>query len=84
MKQDPAFWHIAFPVTLLLAAGSIWLYRNIDIRNADKKWFRLLFSGKEWTSVIRAMKYLGEIEEHKKKRRSNSFYLDLPTLNISP
>jgi len=37
MKQDPAFWYIAFPVTLLLAAGSIWLYCNIDIRNADKK-----------------------------------------------
>jgi hypothetical protein len=46
MKQGPAFWHIAFPITLLLAAGSIWLYRNIDIRNADKKWFRLLSVGR--------------------------------------
>lgn len=67
MKQDPKFWYIAFPVTLLLTAASIWLYRNIDIRNADKRWFKMLFSGKDWTSVIRAMKYLEEIEEYKKE-----------------
>ena len=66
MKQDPAFWYIAFPVTLLLTAASIWLYRNIDIRNADKRWFKLLFSGKDWKDVIRAMKYLDEIEEYKR------------------
>jgi hypothetical protein len=66
MSHDPKFWYIAFPVTLLLAAASIWLYRNINIRNAGKRWFKLLFSGKDWTAVIRAMKYLEEIEEYKK------------------
>ncbi|HEY4206120.1 MAG TPA: hypothetical protein VGM31_04870 [Puia sp.] len=67
MRHDPKFWLIAFPVTLLLTAASIWLYRSIDLRNADKRWFKMLFSGKDWTAVIRAMKYLKEIEEYKKE-----------------
>jgi hypothetical protein len=66
MQHDPAFWLIACPVTLLLTGCSIWLYRNIHPRNADRRWFRLLFGGKEWTSVIRAMEYLKEIEAYKK------------------
>jgi hypothetical protein len=70
MMHDPKFWFITFPITLLLTAASIWLYRNIDIRNAGKRWFRLLFSGKDWTSVISAMKYLEEIEEYKKETGS--------------
>lgn len=67
IRESPvSFWLITFPIALLLAAGSIWLYRNIHPGNADKKWFRLLFSGKEWTPIIRAMNYLKEIEEYKK------------------
>lgn len=70
MSHDPKFWMIAFPVSLLLTAASIWLYRNIDLRNADKRWFKMLFSGKDWTAVIRAMKYLKEIEDYKKEAGS--------------
>jgi len=68
MRESPvSFWLITFPIALLLAAGSIWLYRNIHPGNVDRKWFRLLFSGKEWTSVVRAMQYLKEIEEYKRQ-----------------
>ena len=67
VRSDPAFWYITFPVTLLLTLFSIWLYRNINLVNADKRWFKLLFGSKEWTSVIKAMKYLKEIEEYKKQ-----------------
>ena len=68
MKEGPvSFWLIAFPVALLLAGGAIWLYRNIHQGNSDRKWFKLLFSGREWTSVIKAMDYLKEIEEYKKQ-----------------
>jgi|SRR5882757_8130256 len=67
MKSDVLFWLIAFPITILLTILSLWLYRNINYRNADKKWFKLLFSSKEWTSVIKAMNYLQEIEEYKKQ-----------------
>ena len=69
MRESPvSFWLIAFPIALLLAAGAIWLYRSIHPRNVDRKWFRLLFSGKDWTSVIRAIEYLKEIEEYRKTR----------------
>ncbi len=63
-----AFWTISFPVTLFFIWISVWLYRNISFRNANKKWFRLLFAGSEWTSVTKAMKYLNEIDEFKKER----------------
>jgi hypothetical protein len=67
MSESPvSFWLIAFPIALLLTAGSMWLYRNIHPGNADRKWFRWLFSGREWTPIIRAMEYLKEIEEYKK------------------
>jgi len=67
MHESPvSFWLIAVPVALLFCALSIWLYRSIRPENAEKKWFRLLFSGREWTSVIRAGEYLKEIEEYRK------------------
>ncbi|GGA84270.1 hypothetical protein [Puia dinghuensis] len=56
------FWLIAVPITLLLTLLSVWLYRNISLRNADKKWLRLLFNSVEWTPIIKAMDYLKEIE----------------------
>lgn len=58
-----AFWAIAVPVVALLSLGAFWLYRNISLANADKKWFRLLFNGIEWSPILRAMEYLKEIDE---------------------
>jgi hypothetical protein len=62
-----AFFLISLPVTLLFIFASIWLYRNIDYKNADKKWFNILFSSKEWTSVIKAIKFMKEIDDFKKE-----------------
>ncbi|HEY4336737.1 MAG TPA: hypothetical protein VGM89_12585 [Puia sp.] len=63
--NSAGFWAISVPVLVLLALGSLWLYRNITLANSEKKWFRVLFNGIEWTPVIRAMEYLREIEEFK-------------------
>jgi hypothetical protein len=63
MAADMKFWLIAFPITLLFAAIAIWLYRNISYRNSDKKWFRVLFAGREWTPMIKAANYLKEIQD---------------------
>jgi len=68
MASDIKFWLIAFPITLLFIALTIWLYRNISYRNVDKKWFRLLFSGGEWAPVIKAINYLKEIEDFKAEK----------------
>jgi hypothetical protein len=67
VNRDPGFWFISLPVALLFVFFSVWLYRNINARNAHKKWFRLLFSGPEWTPVIQAIEFMREIDEFKKE-----------------
>jgi glucan phosphoethanolaminetransferase (alkaline phosphatase superfamily) len=63
---DPMnFWLIAFPITLFFAGLAIWLYRNISIKNRDKKWFTILFGHPEWTSIRKAMEFMKEIEVFK-------------------
>ena len=49
-------------VTLLAIAVSLWLFVNIRYENREKKWFRLIFEGKEWTPVIKAIELHKEIE----------------------
>ncbi|MEO8416782.1 MAG: hypothetical protein ABI472_24165 [Ginsengibacter sp.] len=68
ITSDYKFWLISFPLTLFFTFLAIWLYRNISIKNADKKWFRLLLGNIEWTSIINAKRYLDEIEEFKKEK----------------
>lgn len=62
MNGDPGFWFITLPIAILFTIASIWLYRNIDIRNKDKKWFKLLFSGAEWTYLVKAQEFINEID----------------------
>ena len=64
LTSDYRFWLIAFPITIFFTLLSIWLYKNISLKNVNKKWFKILLS-KEWTSVSSAKKYLNEIEEFK-------------------
>jgi hypothetical protein len=66
ITTDVKFWLIAFPLTLFFVFLAIWLYRNIQLKNANKKWFKILLGDKEWASIIIAKKYLDEIEEFKK------------------
>ncbi len=61
------FWLILFPVFLSFTLLAIWLYRNISFKNADKKWFKLLFGTTEWTSLIKAKKFLTEIDSFKQE-----------------
>ena len=68
MAGDPGFWFIAVPVALLFTWLSIWLYRNISYKNVDKKWFRIMFNSIEWTAIIKAQKFIDEIEEYKRDR----------------
>ena len=65
--NDPVpFWLISFPIALLFTYLSIWLYRNISMKNANKKWFRILFNSPEWTSLVKANNFLEEINSFKK------------------
>ena len=62
------FWLIALPVTLLFTWLAIFLYRNIRLENMDKKWLRtLMMSGPEYTSIVKAMDFINEIDSFKKE-----------------
>jgi hypothetical protein len=52
--------------TALLAALAIWLFVNIDTKNKEKKWFKLLFDGSEWSPIIKSMELLDDIKEFRK------------------
>ena len=52
-------------ITASLAFLSIWLYRNISFKNANKKWFRILFGNSEWTGVTKAIAFMKEIDDFK-------------------
>lgn len=54
-------------VTGLFTYAAIWLFINIRYANRDKKWFRLLFSGKEWDPMLKAMDLLGQVKEYKQE-----------------
>lgn len=68
-----AMWeHAGFWVYLIngLITGSflfaaLWLFFNIRYENRDKRWFRLLFHGKEWDPVLRSMELLKELETYR-------------------
>jgi hypothetical protein len=47
--------------------AAIWLFTHIKYENRNKKWFRLIFRGKEWDPMLRSMELLDEIGEYKKE-----------------
>ncbi|RAJ81947.1 hypothetical protein CLV59_104172 [Chitinophaga dinghuensis] len=51
--------------TGLFTGLAIWLFVNIRIDHRDQKWFKLLFRGKEWTPMIKAMDMIDKIEDYK-------------------
>jgi hypothetical protein len=57
-----ALYIIQGAITLLFIFAAIWLFRNIKYENKDKKWFRLIFSGREWDPVIRSIELLNEVK----------------------
>lgn len=57
-----ALYLFQIAVTLSFTYLAIWLFRNIKYENRDKKWFQLIFNGKEWTPVIKSMELYREIE----------------------
>ncbi|WP_428658186.1 hypothetical protein [Runella sp.] len=59
------FYFIQGGVTLSFIFLAFWLYFNIKMENKHKKWFRLLFEGKEWNPVMKAMDLLSQAEEYK-------------------
>jgi len=66
-QENTGMWIFQILVTSFFSVMAIWLYKNISYRNAHKKWFKLLFSGLDWTAPAKAMEFMKEIEEFKKE-----------------
>jgi hypothetical protein len=49
-------------VTLALTFLAVWLFRNIKYDNRDKKWFQCLFSGPEWTPIIKSLEFTNDLK----------------------
>lgn len=62
--ENMGFLIIQSIVTLSFVYFAIWLFVNIRYENRDKKWFRLIFTGKEWTPVIKSLELLNQLEEY--------------------
>ncbi|RYY71947.1 MAG: hypothetical protein EOO13_01350 [Chitinophagaceae bacterium] len=62
-----AFILIVLPVAGIFTYATYWLYRNIDLKNAHKRWFRILFGSSEWTSLLKSQQFLDDIEAFKKE-----------------
>lgn len=58
------FYTIQTVVTLAFTLAAVWLFKNINDKNLDKKWFRHIFNGKEWDPVIESMELLNQIKTY--------------------
>ncbi len=63
--SDPFYLLVNGTVTIAFTAVSLWLFFNIRYQNRSKKWFRLMFSGREWDPLFKASEILTHIQEVK-------------------
>lgn len=55
-------------ITLSFAVVAIWLFINIKYENRNKKWFKWIFSGKEWQPILRSMELLDQLKDYKEQK----------------
>jgi hypothetical protein len=60
-------WAATGIVTLLFTYFAIWLFFNIKYENRNKKWFKLIFKGKEWTPLMNSIELIEQINYYKDK-----------------
>lgn len=56
---------VSLLITILFTFVSTWLFFNIKYENRHKKWFKLIFDGKEWTPLLKSIELLEQIETYK-------------------
>lgn len=63
-------WAMTVIVTILFTYVAIWLFFNIKYENRNKKWFQLIFNGKEWTPLMKSMALLEQVEDYEGQNAS--------------
>ncbi len=64
---NPVLLVLQVLISLSFALLALWLFFNINYKNKDKKWFKLIFSGNEWTPAIKSMELLDQIRQYKEE-----------------
>ncbi|GAB3998216.1 hypothetical protein GCM10028807_45290 [Spirosoma daeguense] len=59
------FYVIQIFITLVFSYVAVWLFLNIKYENRHKKWFRLIFDGKEWTPLMKSMELLSQLHDYR-------------------
>lgn len=59
----PALLVFQAVATLAFGYAAVWLYRHLRWENRDRRWFKWLFQGKEWTPMLRAGAMLDELAQ---------------------
>lgn len=67
-------WIIQGIITLSFTCLAFWLFLNIKYENRNKKWFQLIFRGKEWQPILQAMELLNQIEKYQEVGSENASY----------
>lgn len=58
-------WVIPLFFTVSFTILALWLFFNIKYENRNKKWFQLIFSGKEWTPLMKSLELLEQVQDYK-------------------
>ena len=64
-------WAITLFFTLSFTGIAVWLFFNIKYENRHKKWFQLIFRGKEWTPLMKSMELLEQVKAYKEEGASS-------------
>lgn len=59
-------WTIQILITVAFTICALWLFINIKDENKDKKWFKIIFNGKEWSPMLKSIDLLNDIKEFKR------------------
>lgn len=72
------FLIIQMAVTMAFAYLAIWLFLNITYENRHKKWFKLIFEGREWTPLLKSMELLEQINDYKSSNKNEPAISEKP------
>lgn len=65
-------WLLQWIITLSLTYLAIWLFFSIKYQNRNKKWFKVIFSGKEWQPILQSIELLDQIKSYQNEGIENS------------
>ncbi|SKB70332.1 hypothetical protein [Dyadobacter psychrophilus] len=62
MFSNPAWLTAQIIVSLVFLTIALWLFVNIKYENRGKKWFRMIFNGRDWDPMIKSFEMLRQIK----------------------